>query len=408
MFDKPTTFILGAGASWHYGYPTGEELIKCVIDLSGHAANIFEMLSHYGQDATLYQKAISKSHPQFAHPLTACAELMRQCLELRERLRTVNPLVIDYFLGHNPDLKDIGKLMIAAALMESEVSDHDFSESGNINRRKLKANSTSHRDQCEADDIDCTKYKDDWVRFVVHKLTIGATESRHLLDNKINFVTFNYDVSLERRIFASLKSIRMFQDKDIETFVRERVHHVYGMLREDFASVHKPLKLHSRADFNNNDVEYRQHCVAFFDAAFEASKGIRTISPDEKQLDQTSIETCQQHILNAQSLYILGYGFDEANNTLLKLKESFPHDSYKNVHFTNFGDSNKINKIASRLMLSSWFTCEHMQDYPDDEEAINFFINNSIFNRKASDTRRPFYEKSTRDVYQALEVDFDL
>jgi hypothetical protein len=35
MFDKPTVFILGAGASWHYGYPTGEELVKMVIKTAG-------------------------------------------------------------------------------------------------------------------------------------------------------------------------------------------------------------------------------------------------------------------------------------------------------------------------------------------------------------------------------------
>jgi hypothetical protein len=31
MFTNKTVFILGAGASWHYGYPTGEELVKQVI-----------------------------------------------------------------------------------------------------------------------------------------------------------------------------------------------------------------------------------------------------------------------------------------------------------------------------------------------------------------------------------------
>ena len=32
MFKSPTVFILGAGASWHYGYPTGEELVKRIIE----------------------------------------------------------------------------------------------------------------------------------------------------------------------------------------------------------------------------------------------------------------------------------------------------------------------------------------------------------------------------------------
>jgi len=31
MFNRKTVFILGAGASWHYGYPTGEELVRKVI-----------------------------------------------------------------------------------------------------------------------------------------------------------------------------------------------------------------------------------------------------------------------------------------------------------------------------------------------------------------------------------------
>jgi hypothetical protein len=30
VFDNKTVFLLGAGASWHYGYPTGEELAKKV------------------------------------------------------------------------------------------------------------------------------------------------------------------------------------------------------------------------------------------------------------------------------------------------------------------------------------------------------------------------------------------
>jgi hypothetical protein len=28
MFTEPTVLILGAGASWHYGYPTGEEMLE--------------------------------------------------------------------------------------------------------------------------------------------------------------------------------------------------------------------------------------------------------------------------------------------------------------------------------------------------------------------------------------------
>ncbi len=42
MFTNKTVFILGAGASWHYGYPTGEDLVKKVIKKSQEMANFFK------------------------------------------------------------------------------------------------------------------------------------------------------------------------------------------------------------------------------------------------------------------------------------------------------------------------------------------------------------------------------
>lgn len=41
MFDRETVFILGAGASWHYGYPTGEELVRKIVDRARIASHFF-------------------------------------------------------------------------------------------------------------------------------------------------------------------------------------------------------------------------------------------------------------------------------------------------------------------------------------------------------------------------------
>ena len=42
MFNAKTTFILGAGASWHYGYSTGEELVKKVIQKAAYLCEYLE------------------------------------------------------------------------------------------------------------------------------------------------------------------------------------------------------------------------------------------------------------------------------------------------------------------------------------------------------------------------------
>lgn len=408
MFNERTVFILGAGASWHYGYPTGEELVKRIIVMAKNAENFFRDCSQYGRHITHFVKAISESHQKFSYPTKAALEASRQCGALRERLEAVNPLVIDYFLGQNKDLQQIGKLMIAAVLKECEVGDHAFSHDGNPNRRVIMANSPNPMEQKAAIGLDCRKYKDDWVRFIVHKLTMRIKKSSELLKNQVNFVTFNYDVSLERRLFKSLSAIKLFEDKDIETFVKQRVFHVYGKLREDFASEHIPLKLASRSELRNNDSQYILKQEAFFNEAYDASLGIRTIGPDEKEKNKEILEQCEKRISDSHCLYILGYGFDEQNNTLLGLAKSFPHDAYKKVYFTNFCNSNKINKATSHLMLQKIFTSNYMREKHDTDGHINYFINNAIFNEKSDGIRKPHFEKSTGDVYTALESDFDI
>ena len=58
-----------------------------------------------------------------------------ECNSLASRLTAVSPLVIDYFLGHNPHLADIGRLCIAWALLEREAV--YAQRGGNENRRVL-------------------------------------------------------------------------------------------------------------------------------------------------------------------------------------------------------------------------------------------------------------------------------
>ena len=41
MFKRKTVFILGAGASWHYGHPTGEDLVRKVIGAANRLAEVF-------------------------------------------------------------------------------------------------------------------------------------------------------------------------------------------------------------------------------------------------------------------------------------------------------------------------------------------------------------------------------
>src|SRR5260370_18669784 len=118
MFDNKTTFLTGAGASWHYGYPTGEELVKRVIAQANTAGEYFYRSRAQGAYLPTYVEKRVQTAERILMRAAAWEQAAKECRALAERLTRVNPPVIDYFLGHNQDLEAMGKLLIAWVILE--------------------------------------------------------------------------------------------------------------------------------------------------------------------------------------------------------------------------------------------------------------------------------------------------
>jgi len=408
MFDpNKTVFILGAGASWHYGYPTGEELVKKVIAKARIAANHFTTaLTSPANGIPFRPKYITRNSPDPvpADGLTGMkAEwqtAIDECSDLVSRLTTVDPLVIDYFLGQNPHLGDIGKFFIAWVLLECEAV---FLKYGiNNNRRELLLRTSDRTDREKASSIEHLRhYNDNWYRFLIHKLVTGCPDAQSLLNNKVTFITFNYDVSLEFQLSQGLSAIAQFAEENTvrQFFEGNRFIHIYGKVREDATAPPPSFDLDllggvtfGAAKPQPGPPQLWNSNNALFDTVYEASKGIRTIAPHEKTVDSV-VETARRAIADANCVYILGYGFDENNSKLLLLPDSLAlTKTHKTVMFTNFGDHNLVNKKASRLFFGS------PERLLSDKPAIL---------GTPSGTGDFLCEKSVRNVYDALAVDFD-
>jgi len=118
MFDKETVFILGAGASWHYGYPTGEDLNQFIKEA---AARIKVNCEHLQGETALMREPPKYFLHLNQDPVEGLRIFMRECDLLINTLNQVNPLVIDYFLHDHPSLQNIGKLFISYVLLEAET-----------------------------------------------------------------------------------------------------------------------------------------------------------------------------------------------------------------------------------------------------------------------------------------------
>jgi hypothetical protein len=361
--DQPTVFILGAGASWHYGYPTGEELVRKARVKAGILANYYEysakngnpsvpkFIRHLGED--------TRSQWQNAHQIS---------LRMQRGLDVANPLVIDYFLGLNPELQDIGRLLIAWTILECEHKSGRHRT--NINRHAAQ------------------EIEDDWCRFVTHKLTLGCLDSDDLLRNKVSFVTFNYDGSLERRLGDSLRQIQILQEEDIKKFLSgTRIVHVYG--RIGHISHHslnwsiQDVNPFTIGDFNARATYHGDICT-LLENIYGAATDIRVIDPHNKGSDADIISIARRQIAEAQRVFILGYGFDESNNERLMLVQNLKAAPKKRVYFTNFDNNANVNKRVSQLLTGN------------------------ITNFRGESNVHETFERSTRNVYDAFARDFDL
>ena len=372
MFKAKTVMMLGAGASWHYGYPTGEELVKRVIDKARTARNYLN--DYLGNSAApLASRPRIVSGDDSAIPKDGDTGLRKQwvtatnkCQDLIERLNAADPLVIDYFIDQNRHLEDIAKLCIAWVILEREfVSVH---YGGNENRREIAQKNPAVAALCRGND--------NWYRFLLHKLTSGCPNGEMLLSNNVTFVTLNYDVSLEIELYRGLGHLARFSEY-AERLITEndRIIHVYGRLRKDPPwqlmginwETFGRISLAGSTLAQTSPPQFWTDVKTILDHAYEASQGLQIIAPEKAHAEIGSvpdhIQKAREAIAEAECVYILGYGFDPMNSDLLKLHEdlNMNHRS-KTVMFTNYNNSGIINKTPHDYWAYSQMICYQKVD----------------------------------------------
>jgi hypothetical protein len=179
-------------------------------------------------------------------------------------------------------------------------------------------------------------------------------------------------------------------------FTPERLMHIYGKIRdypkEDvFKSSVDWERLFPTTNISVVD-EHWDNTILVLDEAYKASSNLKIIDPLTKEDNSSIINAAAEAINRASVIYVLGYGFDKNNNVRIGIDHSLRANdkSRKKVLFTNFGNSDRINKAASRLFLG----------VPN----MFSFGQPSVIERFGG---RFYYERSVRDVYGAFELDFD-
>jgi hypothetical protein len=183
MITKQTVLIIGAGASWRFGFPLGTKLVDDILD--------FIMTPYDSKRLAI------------AMEVTSTNDIALK--EFHDALKYSGKNSIDSFLEGRDEFMDLGKAMIACVLCQFESRDKIFTQrSGQPN----------------------------WYYYLFDKMGIDLPEKKTSLSN-LSIITFNYDRSLEYFLYHAFKnSFRLKADACKDITSKLNLIHFYGLLGE--------------------------------------------------------------------------------------------------------------------------------------------------------------------------------
>lgn len=261
MIQTSTLFILGAGASASYGYPTGPDLRYQICER--FPAQLAEILRNQNEMPSAARQILNTTASGFA--------------EVFFKSSTAS---IDLFLSRNKTYMDIGKIAICLRILEAE--------------QKSKFN----------EKIDDTQL--DWYKFIYHKMTETIIDSRQIDEfskNRVSFITFNYDRSLEYYLATSfLNSFSDYENKAhlVDLLESIPIRHVYGRIAQP------PWQ---------KGLDYRQKVN--YQLASDLAKNIKIVH-ERNRPDKDYVASL---ISEAERIFILGFGYAAENLDAIRVPE---------------------------------------------------------------------------------------
>lgn len=249
MITKPTLFILGAGASIPYGFPSGWELRHQICAAASGQFNVrFKNLTESLGVST--------------------GELVRFATWFKES----GVASIDSFLSRHDDLAEIGKSIIASALVPYEDTTK-FNNYGN---------------------------PDDWYVALWNALITNVSTIDELSGNKVQIYTFNYDRSLEKYLHTSIiHTFNVSNETALEALKNFNIHHVYGS-----------LGIYAHTD--DYDMKTRRYLPEADSVILRlAAQSIKVIP--EARSDDAIFKKIKEAYTWAVNVCFLGFGFDDLN-----------------------------------------------------------------------------------------------
>lgn len=283
MITKNSVLILGAGASQPFGYPVGSTLYK----------NIFN---------TDYNNEFISAYITARNDHISIGALKNFIAKFKDQLKGADGTSIDYFLEQRkeiPDFMSIGKAFIAYHLIKCE-------NENNI-----------------------VGLDENWYSYLLN--TCMNTSFENYKNNRISFLTFNYDRSLEFYLHKTLTNKFLKPENEVIELINSfPIIHLYGNIGL--------LPWQSKGGF-----QYTTSKDNLRERLKYAIDNIKILYEERK----TTFSDAQALIVKADIIYFLGYGYLKENLERLNIKIMKGKSVVGSAHGIEDSERSAINKFLS-------------------------------------------------------------
>lgn len=327
MILKPTVLVLGAGAHWAYGYPSGETLKELAAEAVARSIKVNDARSLSHLDSAIVGK-----------PIRVDREL---CAHLERALRNSGQASIDAFLHANQHLAgfvELGKAAIAQVLLDLE---HEHIDPNRAVRRRAAQGALPEIPR-----------SDDWIKYLLHLMLEDASTPGDFKKNSVSFVTFNYDQLLERKLYWALQDSFGLADQEALDLVKSiPIAHVYGSL--------------GRSCFwqapHENDWQ-------------KSSTSLRTIFETECR-EGVELNKALALLHAARNILLLGFGYHKENMSLIELTKLMENHAVQ-VHGSSYG---MTDAEWARAMRHITIGGRSIYRYPGHFKCLDALRNSPLF-----------------------------
>lgn len=293
MITENTVFIIGAGGSYPYGFPLGIKLRELA----------------YSKSSTMFQNFHNHIGGDFL------TEVNNLAYKFSRHFKASGDQSIDWFLKKFPEYSVVGKFLINDIILQAE-NDSKFLEEI---RPEFK--------------------NQDWYWYLYNEMSKypkGETNPALFLNNKVKFITFNYDRSLEQFLFATFSNGHNFTKYGttaIKIFKEIPILHVYG----------KAAKLDWEREAEEYFIGYKGYQPSY--------NTLERLQENIKLIDEREAKKNTQFgnfIMQAERIFFLGFSYADENLHILDIPEIITKEQY--IYGTAFGmTENEIGKIKAKF-----------------------------------------------------------